>query len=158
MNTTVFTMEDMEKAGDAITQAYDHVIGLYQDEEEKRKLVSWTMSLLVSHKPYMMVTSEGLTALRDEVFGSALIRDFVLALTYQFFARWAGGKQKFTELTDRLSQGTSTDFYHQRYTATPQEISQRLTSQEDALAILAHNKWLVTLLVAKIFISIVDRH
>lgn len=144
----------MDEAGVCIRQAYVHTLSLWQSPEERAAIHAWVVGFIAQRRAIQLATQEVLPQVRDEVFGRVLIRDFVLELQFQFFARWVGDLQKFTDLTHRLSQGMSTDAYQQGYTATPEALNSRLSSQEAAELVLRHNKWLVALLVLKLHIEI----
>lgn len=155
MNQESFNNDDMETVASAFQTAFQTVMKQYLDENQSKAILAFVSSIAVEEKPWMWVSPEGQDHLLDKVMVPELIRDFVMSLTFTFFARWGEAKVKFTGLVDTLSWGTAADTVNnedKQYVLMPEVISTRLTTQPDVKKYLAANKWVVTLMLIKLFV------
>lgn len=150
-----FVNDDMETVAAAFQEAFKTVMSQYLDADQKVQLETFVTGLVVQEKPWMWASPEGADHLLDLVMVDEMIRDFVMSLTFVFFARWGEANVKFTGLTDALSWGTSADNVNnedRQLVLMPEVIRSRLTQQSDVKKYLAANKWVVTLLLIKLFV------
>ena len=135
--------------------AYAHVLNNLEGLSVKPTVISFTAGVVLTEKPYMLVTEEGIQRAIGLVFSREDIRDFVLTLTYTFFARWDAGPSSVRDLAENLAQGVggvvggNIDL-----SAMPIEIQQRLMLRGDASELLQSNPWLMTLLLMQLFINV----
>lgn len=150
-----FVNDDMETVASAFHVAFKTVLGQYLDQEQRDKLMGWCITIAVEGKPWMWTSAEGQELLLDLVMVDEFYRDFVMTLTFMFFARWGEANVKFTGLVDTLSWGTAADNVNnddKGLVLMPAAISDRLVSQADVKKYLAANKWVVTLMLIKLFV------
>lgn len=155
MDPTVFVNDDMETVAGAFQEAFKTVLAQYLNEEQLVAVKTFVTKVVVEEKPWMWSSPEGVEHLLDLVMVDELIRDFVMTLAFTFFARWGEASVKFTGLTDALSWGTSADNDNgddRQLVLMPDVINSRLTQQADVKKYLAANKWVVTLLLIKLFV------
>lgn len=156
--------DDMANCGTSILSAFQTVLA-QSGEENRLKIQRFAVRVIMEEKPYLWVTPQAMGHLMGEVFGDELIRDFVLSLQFHFFMRWGEASQKFTTLTHALSWSVApagqTTMRPQKsendsLVAIPQVIQERLTSREDAQALMESNPWLVCLLLMRSYITLTD--
>jgi hypothetical protein len=155
VDPTVFVNDDMETVAGAFQEAFKTVLAQYLNEEQLVAVKTFVTKVVVEEKPWMWSSPEGVEHLLDLVMVDELIRDFVMTLAFTFFARWGEASVKFTGLTDALSWGTSADNDNgddRQLVLMPDVINSRLTQQADVKKYLAANKWVVTLLLIKLFV------
>lgn len=150
-----FVNDDMETVAAAFQAAFKTVMDQYLDDDQRDKLMQWVTTIAVEGKPWMWISPDGQELLLDLVMVDEFYRDFVMTLTFTFLARWAEANVKFTGLTDALSWGTaadSTEDGKDDLVLMPRVIRDRLISQADVKKYLAANKWVVTLMLIKLFV------
>jgi hypothetical protein len=150
-----FVNDDMEIIAGAFHSAFKTVMDQYLDEGQRDKLNQWVTTIAVEGKPWMWTSGDGQALLLDLVMVDEFYRDFVMALTFLFFARWGEAGVKFTGLVDTLSWGTAADTPESEemdLVLMPRVIRDRLVSQTDVKKYLAANKWVVTLMLIKLFV------
>jgi hypothetical protein len=154
-NPNVFVNDDMETVAAAFQTAFNTVRAQYLNDDDQLAIMTFATKVVVEEKPWMWASPEGVDHLLDLVMVDELIRDFVMTLSFTFFARWGEANVKFTGLTDALSWGTSADNDNgdnRQLVVMPEVINSRLTQQDDVKKYLAANKWIVTLLLLKLFV------
>lgn len=135
--------------------AYAHVLNNLEGLSVKPAVIAFSAGMVLTEKPYMLVTEEGIQRAMTLVFGREDIRDFVLTLTYTFFARWDAGPSSMRDLAENLAQGVGGVLGgNLDLSAIPAEIHQRLMPRSDAGELLQSNPWLMVLLLMQLFISI----
>lgn len=154
-NQASFTNDDMETVAAAFQTAFKTVMNQYLSEEQRTKLMQWVTTVAVEGKPWIWTSADGQAILLDMVMVDEFYRDFVMTLTFVFFARWGEANVKFTGLVDTLSWGTASDTASNEDKSLilmPEDISTRLTGQVDVKRYLNANKWVVTLMLIKLFV------
>lgn len=150
-----FDNDDMETVAGAFQVAITQTLAMYLDEAAREKIMMLCTKIVVEEKPWMWVSPEGVNHLDDLIMVEELTRDFIMALTFTFFSRWGEAKVKFTGLVDTLSWGCAVDNANaedQSYVLMSKDLSARLSSQETVKKYLAANKWVVVMMLIKLFV------
>jgi hypothetical protein len=79
------------------------------------------------------------------------IREFTLAVSFQFFARFGNSSQRYAELVDNLAQGIGFDKEHEA-AALPKEILDRMPSFQDVVDTLTPNRWMVVMALMMLYL------
>lgn len=142
---------------DVFQGAYEHVIGNLVGDT-RIAIIGFVGQVVLKEKPYLLVTGEGLQHAIDLVFCNEQIRDFVLTLSYTFFARLGESSAHVRGLSENLArgvaQGSSASPRSVDYCAVPKDLSSRFTPETEALELIESNKWLVVLLLLPLFIQV----
>ena len=146
-----FNTDDMELIGAAMQEAYTSTLSQY-GPSYTGEIQEFVINLLTREKYHAWTTLEGMKRIQEVVFGTELNYDFVLSLQFHFFSRWGQGPQKYDSLVSVLAQSISYEQRDEGISLIPKEIQDRLSNTQDAELILRNNKWMVTLLVFKLFI------
>lgn len=144
--------EEMVEAAQVFNEAYQHVVSNLLGETQQ-KIQRFVLATVVSEKPFLLITPEGLDRAISLVFQDAVVRDFVLTLQYTFGSRWGMSQDKFEGLVANLAVG-ATPAARLSDSAMPNAIADRLTSTSDAYNLLLANSWLVILMLLLLFLSI----
>lgn len=133
-------------------------------KEIQNFLITYTTSINVQ----LLVTTEGLPQVAENIFSSTVLRDYVLKLTSNFFARLLEDGQSGVERYEALvlSLAFSLDIHGaplsamvgregrkdqqldlDEYEAIPEEYSSRLPYANDIAATLCANKWLIMVIL-----------
>ena len=144
--------DSMIVAAEVFQDSLNHVLGNLVGES-KTSIKEFIVNYLLFHKPYMLVTPEGLPIAIDLVFGKEEYRDFIFNLHFVFFSRYGNGINEVNGLIENLARGLS--FYNvspDNY--MPKEINTRLSTESNAFSLLAANKWLVSLVLISLFVNV----
>jgi len=143
--------------GEAFQQAVSRLDDEYGDRVKK-----FVRRLVFQHKPYLLVTPEGLTAIAAEVFKDEQVRYFVTMLRFDFFARWGEIHNKEMALIQNLADGLGLRNEQDgvMYTtenpgedASPLDFRMRLATRPEALNVIHKNRWLLMLLLIQLYIT-----
>lgn len=148
--------EEMREVATVFQGAYEHTITNFVGSEIKAAALQFVAGIVLSEKPYMLVTEEGFARAVLMVFSNEVARDFVLMLGFTFFSRWGGSQEQYVQLIENLSYGAGHVDGAGEYAGMPVPISQRLTSAQEAAALLQANRWLVVLLLMQLFLVLPD--
>lgn len=151
----VFTNDDMEVVAGAFEAAIKTVLEQYRDEALREKLLMFINNIVVQEKPWVWVSPEGPAHLDDLFMVDEFTRDFIMLLTFTFFARWGEGKVKFTGLVDTLSWGCAADEdgEDKGYVLMSKDLSARLSPTDTVKKYLRANKWVVVAMLIKLFVK-----
>lgn len=159
-----YTNEDTEIVAGAIQSAW-LTINAQVSPETLQKLNEWLGGFILTDKPYLWATLEGVQSTIKMVYADELLRDFTHMLQFHFFLRWGEASAKFTGLVDVLSWSVGAFALEterngsgrkEDHGAIPEEIRTRLASREDVRELLQDNPWMVCLLLLRSFITLVD--
>lgn len=151
-----FSNGDMEVVVAAMHEAYSHTRAEFDTDPVLRgEVESFITHFLLSYQVASITMTSSLDTLVREIFGNKTVRDFVLTLQFNFFARWGEAAVNFTSLTDSLSYGVSMSGEEQaQFCLVPKQLREAVPSQSEVRDLLNSNKWLVTLLVMKTAVSV----
>lgn len=122
--------------------------------DEDRSIIASDISIiLLSEKPYMLLTYEGILRITDLVFSKENIRDFILNLHFVFFSRLGNSKDYINTLINNLAFGISLNSGSE-FNCMPDDISKRLVKETNANDILNGNKWLIIILMIHLFVDL----
>ena len=114
----------------------------------KETVLRFLTTTATSEKPYMLVTTEGVSRAVGIVFTDEVIRDYILTLHSVFLARWSHNADMYNALLLNLASGTGIGGAKKdTMCALPDIINDRLATVDDAYAVLKDNSWLVILLL-----------
>ncbi len=143
--------EQMIEVGHVYNDAFKTVISNMSSNRES--ILIFVTEMALSEKPYLLVTPEGVERLAERVFGTSAIQDFVLTLSFVFFARWGGDTEDCAHLAENLAMGATQSWTGNEKTindmafAVPNQIASRLMKVGDAHQIIRNNPWLMIVLV-----------
>jgi hypothetical protein len=142
----------------ASLEAAFHTTMLQFDEEQQYALGQKVLTLVMTSKPYLWATPDGLHHLIHEVFGDAVFMDFVFMLQYNFMIRWGEAPQKFIALANTVSWGLTsyTDPNVKpadELSAIPEELRFRLAARVPTGKLLEENPWMVCLALLRSYVS-----
>lgn len=150
-----FTREDTLVVRAAMREAWEHVQALFPPAEgegaHKTSFTDELMDQLIARPAYALVALDGIPDFVDLVFSTVVIRDIVLELQFEFFARWGEGESKITALVDSLSVSLGIDDKQSDYSAMPKAYRDHLANVSDVKEVLSNNKWLLTLVLLKLY-------
>ena len=114
----------------------------------KETVMRFLTTTATSEKPYMLVTTEGVSRAVGIVFTDEVIRDYILTLHSVFMTRWSHNADMYNALLLNLASGTGIGGAKKdTMCALPDSINDRLATADDVYAILKDNSWLVILLL-----------
>lgn len=125
-------------------------------ENTKKQMIPFLINRIAADVTPAMMTPTGINRLREQVFGNAQIRDYILKLSYVFFSRWAVSDTAVKALAANLSRGLSQtpyDIEEKSAPVTPEDIMKRLGKREDIHLALISNPWLMIVVMIPLFIS-----
>lgn len=143
--------------GEAFQQAVARL-----DDDYGEKIKKFVRRLVFQHKPYLLVTPEGLTAIAAEVFKDEQIRYFVTMLRFDFFTRWGEAHGKEQSLVGNLADGLGLRNEQDGvlYTAenpgedaSPLDFRMRMATRAEAANVIDKNRWLLMLLLIQLYIT-----
>lgn len=152
-NDSNLTTEDMIVVATTFQDAHVHVLHNYLVPEERNKLLEFVANVILRERPYMLVTQEGIKHAIDLAFKDDLIRDFVLKLSYVFFARYGNRQTHVHALAANLARGAAMGIKHD-YAAIPDQIRMRLPEPAETTELLENNPWLMVILMIQLFIQL----
>lgn len=152
-----FTYQDSGFVAEAMQAAVQTTLDQLDDEMALR-LSEKILELVMTSKPYLWVTAEGLENLIKNVFEDKEFTDFVFMLQFNFMMRWGEGQQKFIALantvswalaafTDANAKGVS------ELSAIPSELQTRLAARAATATLLQENPWIVCLAILRSYVS-----
>jgi hypothetical protein len=115
--------------------------------------IRFTAELTMKYLPWTLVTEDGKNAIQGAVFGREDNRDFILLLTHVFFARQGGDEEFIDALCKTLARSITVPNRVSKSTLMPEEIHSRLAKQEETIALLRSDLWMVTILLMQLFIT-----
>jgi len=152
-------VETMQLTAEVFQETLRHQLQNYEGQTAHDKLIKFVAHIVLVEKPYLMTTSEGLPHLIDLVFRDPDIADFVLGLTFSFYARMAGdeGGKYHAFLCSVLADSVGYGALRGRpICAIPGEIALRLADSQQTQQLLNDNRWIVVLLLMQLFVSLSD--
>lgn len=108
---------------------------------------------------YACVNEKEIADLANYVFSNPTVRDFVMELQYQFFARFAllpqdaSGRKNYDALVSAVLEGCQLHVYNTNdrdALLMPAVLQTRQFAENDLRRLLYHNKWLLALLAVKL--------
>lgn len=147
------TTEQMVEAAEVFREATRFVLSS-TPPTERRALQEFLASLVIGEKPYLLVTQEGLGRAIQLVWSNPKVSDFVMSVSFVFFARWGHSDEAVEGLCRNLARGVAmvtTDFKDQ--SAVPQVMGERLSDMVAATQLIQANKWLVIILMFQLFVT-----
>lgn len=148
--------EDMVRVQRAIFAAHEATLAQYIPET-RNKVMAFVANLILTEKPYIWIVTENIVRLVNTIYADDLYRDYVHMLQFNFFARWGAASGKFISLVHELSWACAAGANpNDSFVAIPTEIRNRMPSQDEAVAVLTDNPWLVCLTLLRSYIVLVD--
>ena len=141
----------MVVAAETFQVAYEQVVSKYQNEA-KQSILTLITEIAVLHKPYMVATAKGPEELTNLVFGNEGTRDFILSLSYSFFARFQEGNDPCLGLAASLTRGLILNSLGAK-TFIPDVIVNGNLNARDTEELLGSNQWLMTWLMIQLFVT-----
>jgi hypothetical protein len=150
------TTEQMVVATSTFQESVSHVLGNYLPESQA-SLKAFVAEMILKEKPYMLVTEDGIKHAMGKVFGLEGYRDFVLMVTFTFFARFGESDTPVRSLAGNLARAVSVSGSgsNNDLSAVPLEMRRRMPSEQDVTATLESNQWLMTLLMLQLCVQMV---
>ena len=142
---------DMEDVGRVFVTALTHVLANTLGETNA-KVKSWLTTIVLTRRPWMMVTAEGVEAMEAEAFADAEIQTFVLEIQYTFGVYWGGNAADYKALAGVLGEAAGV----QVDSAVGHEVKTRTSSGIEASTRLERNRWLMMLLLAISYVEPAD--
>lgn len=149
--------DEMINVARVFQESYKHVIGNMSLQLED-EIHIFTQAVILSEKPYMLVTPDGLTHAREMVFAYDIRRDFLFTLSFTFVSRLGMGSEYYQGMVKNLTDGIGVTSAGAELDAMPTEISERLTPAKEIGEVLMANRWLVMLLLIQLFITLPPEH
>lgn len=143
--------EELRDVGECFTQAFNHTMA-NTFGESKITATEFAYDIILRQHPWMMMTEQGQAAIISSVFGDQDVRDFVLTLAFNFFSYWGGERTQHEALAKTMAAASG----FQTPTLIPKVINERMSTEESAESILINNRWLVCLLLMKVWIQAPD--
>lgn len=154
--TTIFTMEQICRLfGDTFTQYMKTIV----DEELRMKIARFCAGIVAGQKAYLLLTPTGLKHAISVVFEDTVHHDFVMSMSFVFFATLGNNPDHLDCLFTSLARGVSPsdpDMEKHDLVAIPKQYQDRYISYPTALTQLKSNRWLVILLMMQLSLSLVD--
>jgi hypothetical protein len=161
-----FNADAMDTVRRVFVDSYNHVTAGVMSGGSREKILALIMNIVLREKPYLMCTPEGIKHIMDLIWTDEEHRNFILNLSFTFFARWGGTPANVQGLAICLAAGVSQipDWVVEELAknreradtgtvAIPNELLMRMSSHEDAAGILENNKWLMTVLMINLFVE-----
>lgn len=146
--------EEMKEVSVAFQEAMSFVIS-NTSADSQEKIQRFIAEVVVTQKPYTMLTKEGIVHSVGLVFKDAQITDYVLTLWHCFASRWAYSDEAIAALAGNFSRGASqTNEKTYAFSSIPQELKSRMVKRADAFEILSSNPWLLVLLLISLVVRI----
>jgi len=142
---------EMNSVGAILVSVIENCLAIYVGEQRK-KLIAFLAEVVTRRKATMLVTPDGLKDIADLVFLDTAHRDFVQAITYGFYARWGANEAQTGSLLNNLADGACAQGGQVDWIAIPKAIQERLSPRDDILNTLAANRWLVILMLMKLYV------
>lgn len=144
----------MIEAGVVFQQSYEHVMSnLYGSGKEK--VLEFVVGVVLRERPYLLLTPQGIEHISELVFTDPNNRDFVLSLAFNFFSRLGGDADFYIGLSAAIARGAGQAIsINTGIDATPNQISDRLVTEAEAVELLAPNKWLIVIFMINLFITV----
>ena len=153
-------VENMQIVAEVFQESFQQLMLSYQGQTAYSKLSQFVTHVVLVEKPYLMVTGEGLSHMIGLVFSDQEISDFVLTLTFNFTSRLGADSAGafMYALAEMLGTNATFDLpSRNEYCAIPTDIVQRLGDRQQAGKLLASNRWLMTLLLMQMFVSVTEQ-
>lgn len=144
--------DEMVEVAAVFTESYHHVLSNLATEQRSR-IIEFVARVVLSEKPYLLVTPEGLDHAIGLVFENKQVTDFVLTLLFTFGSRWGMSQDRYSALAANLAFGAS-PVTQQPNRAMPDALASRLASFADVYNLLVANQWLVILLLFQSLVSV----
>ena len=145
-------LERMVEAATVLQDSYQHVLNNIP-AAGRESIIQFVAKLILSEKPYMLITPEGLSHISELVFSNDPYRDFIFTLSFTFFARFGGPDTDITGLAENLARGAAQVSPNREGNAIPNQIANRLIEAVDIVPILINNRWLMMILLIQLFIT-----
>lgn len=155
MNKTFLSADEMNLVRSVFVESVAHVLGNYE-ETAKQHLIAFVLSLVAKEKSYTMVTPSGLDRAIKLAWSEEGTRDFLLKLSFTFFARMGQTDEFVHGLAHNLARGCSfvDSTVKSGWNAVPSPAGDRLADSESALNIITANRWLMIVLMIQLFIGL----
>lgn len=151
---TNLTTEEMREAAGVFQESVEHVLK-NQSAEGQKEITLFLANLVYKEKPYLLVTQEGLTHIMQLVWSQPNISDFVMTMSFTFFARWGHSEESVQGLCENLARGCALVVKDLKdLNAVPAQMSERLADIDAARRLIQANKWLVIVLMAQLFVTV----
>lgn len=152
-SVAVLPVTDMVEVAEVFQGAYSHVMANLVGEQ-KARVTAFVAGYVLTEKPYLLVTPEGLDRAISAVFGNEHVRDFVFTLHFTFGSRWGAALERWQSLCANLALA-AVPHSRVKLSAVPDALADRLaTSPDEAYNLLVANQWLVVLMLLQLFISL----
>lgn len=143
--------EQMKDVGACLVQAFNHQIA-NTFGQTKHDVMEFIFDVVLRQKPFMMVTQPGYEAIISKIFTVETTRDFVLAMTYNFYTYWAGSDEDHQALAKTLSLAAG----YQVPSLIPKILTDHMVTTDAAYNILINNRWLCVMMLLPVWLQAPD--
>lgn len=156
MNNGIIDHQFMDTVREIYNRSFQHTLQNLSADPQSHVSEFW-VELLATMKPYLMVTPNGLLAIRSRVFNSGPLTDFLFTFSFNFFTQLALNEDEKKRLIATVGGSVSMQLKSHKelsdFHAVPDQISQRLSSESEATDVLGANIWLLMLVLAPVFMT-----
>lgn len=146
-------------------ESFEQSINTY-GETERSVVAAFILNLCGRIRAYVIATKPGIELFSEQVFTTDTERDFILTLMFNFSTRLALSNinTKFNDIINALAFSLSPfneEASNGRNKSSaecmiPSEILDRMESESDIRSNLQNNKWMVIVLLIKLYIDLED--
>jgi hypothetical protein len=156
MNNQInLTAQEMVEVAEVFQDSFRHILG-NMPEEAQTSMKQLVAEFILKEHPWVLVTPEGLPRAIDLVWAREGVRDFLLSLSFTFFARWGHSDDQVEGLANNIARGVAMVQRGAQHDAVPAEPGKRLVHIDAAQKVLSANRWLMIALMLPLFITVAD--
>lgn len=153
-NRSNITSDEMREAAQVFLDALQYTLGNMPTEGQV-PIKQFLAQLVIKEKPYLLVTQEGIAHAMELAWSNAAISDFLMRLSFAFFARLGHDDEFVDGLCGNLARGCALVARDpQNLNAVPTAVAERLSDMAAATQLIRANRWLVVILMIQLFVTV----
>lgn len=141
---------NMDEVGEVLIGALDSVLSNY-DADDAVKLTDFIDEFSGRWKIKRFSNKDSLAELSKRTMEDDLCGGFLMEMTYQFVARWGRDEAGLMELARIITLGVIHPYSGAEDSMLPASLGERMLDQSDFLRILKENRWLLVMLLIRVF-------
>lgn len=141
---------NMDEVGEVLIGAVDSVLSNYETDDAV-KLTDFVDEFSGRWKITQFSTKDSLADLSKKTMGNPLYGGFMLEMTYQFIARWGRGEDGLMDLARIVTLAIIQPYNGADDSMLPASLGERMLESGDFLRILKENRWLLIMLLIRVF-------
>jgi hypothetical protein len=153
------TAVEMESVGELINESFLSVASNLP-QAQMAKILTFAFGLVKQEVPYHLFNGnslEGVKRANSLMFDDADTRDFVLKVTFHFFAKFGNTTGRYEALVENLAEAIGflkpvETKERASLVVAHQEFMSRMPSVEDVRALLMDNRWMVTMALMMLYL------